>query len=185
MTVRFVLLCAGTTASARSGTFPDPDESLDSGGRARVARMGLDGLAPQRCLTSPARVARETAAALGLTATPEPLLGDRDHGEWTGLPLEAIDAQALLDWIAAPEHAPPGGESMAAVAARIRPLLDAAAAEQGTLLAITHAAVIRAFLAEALGLPVAATLAIDIAPLSRTLLSFHGRWRLQELRRGS
>lgn len=72
---------------------------------------------------------------------------------------------------------------MAVLTARVGGWLDTVRNTGAPLLAITHAAVIRAALAHALGLPVAATLAIDVAPLSRTTLSFNDRWRLQELRR--
>ena len=41
--------------------------------------------------------------------------------------------------------------------------------------------VIRAAIAEALDMPSAATLRIDIAPLSAATLSFYGLWRLQAI----
>jgi len=45
----------------------------------------------------------------------------------------------------------------------------------------THAMTIRAALAYALDFPLHATLSIDIAPLSRIMLSFNRKWRLQSL----
>jgi broad specificity phosphatase PhoE len=43
---------------------------------------------------------------------------------------------------------------------------------------------IRAAIAHALDMSLHASLSIDIAPLSRTTLSFNGRWRLQSLEPG-
>jgi broad specificity phosphatase PhoE len=183
MTTRLVLLCAGGTASARAGGFPDPAEPLDEGGRAKAAALALVGPAADRCWTSPARAACETAELVGVTAAIESALRDIDHGEWTGRAFGDIDPAALTAWLAAPDQATPGGEAMAALVERVGRWLDTVGEEGGAALAISHAAVIRAALAHALGLPAAATLAIDVAPLSATVLSHHGRWRLQELRR--
>lgn len=183
MSTRLVLLCAGATASARRGQFPDPAEPLDDGGRAKARALVMDTPAALRCVVAPTRAAEETAASLGLDGVTEPALRDIDHGAWTGRPLDAIAPAALTAWLAAPESGAPGGEAMAAVAARVGPWLDTVRVARQAVLAITHAAVIRAVLAEALAMPVAATLAIDIAPLSRVVLSCHDRWRLRELRR--
>lgn len=183
MPVHLVLLCAGATASARQGSFPDPGEPLDEGGRAKVRRLVLDGPRPTHCVMAPSRTAGETAALLGLDTVVEEALRDIDQGAWRGQPLTAIEPGALSAWIAMPERGAPGGETMAAVVARVAPWLDQVRSGGERVLAITHTAVIRAVLAEALGLPVVATLAIDVAPLSRVVLSHHDRWRLQELRR--
>lgn len=183
MAVRLVLLCAGPTASARSGGFPDPAEPLDPGGRAKARALRLEGPPPDLCCMAPTRAAGETAELLGLAAEPVPALRDVDRGDWTGRALDTIDRRALASWLTDPAAPTPGGEGMAAVVARIAPWLDALRGSDRRVLAITHAAVIRAALAHALALPVAATLAIDIAPLAAATLSCHDRWRLAELRR--
>lgn len=184
MATRLTLLCAGATASARRGGFAAPDEPLDAGGRAKVAALRLGSVG--QVWTSPVRAAEETAELLGLAAEREPVLRDMAYGKWAGRSLEDLHADspaAVTAWLAAPEAGAPGGESMAAVIGRVSGWLGQVAETDDAVLAITHAAVIRAVLASALGLPVAATLRVDVAPLSRTLLSFHGQWRLQELRR--
>lgn len=109
MSTRLVLLCAGATASARSGGFPDAAEPLDQGGSSKARAFKLDGPVARRCWTSPARVAVETAAMLGLDAMPEPALRDIDHGDWTGRALDTIEPTALMAWLAAPEQGAPGG----------------------------------------------------------------------------
>ena len=177
MATRLVLLCCAATARARAGGFAAVDEGLDSGGRANAQGLQLGGAA----VVSPAAAAMETAAACGLVATSEPRLRDQDFGAWAGLSFDAIPAAALGAWLAAPERGAPGGETLEAVAARVAGWLDEQRAVGGTVQAVTHAMVIRALLARALGIAPAATLGVDIAPLGRVVLSFNGRWRLQTL----
>lgn len=181
MSTHLVLLCAGTTASFRAARFPDAADPLDRGGRAAVRRFVPAGRAPDRCRIAPSVAARETAALLGLAGEDEPALADIDAGDWTGSAMDAVDGAALAAWLAAPGAGTPGGESMAAVADRVGAWLDGLAT--GTMLAVTHVAVIRAAIAHALGVPVAAAFGIDVTPLMQVTLSRHGRWRVQEMRR--
>ncbi len=181
MSTHLVLLCAGTTASFRAARFPDPGDPLDEGGRAAVRRFVPARRTPGRCVIAPTAAARETAALLALAGEEEPALADLDAGDWAGRGMAAVNAAALATWLAAPEAGAPGGESMAAVAGRVGQWLDGLAT--GSILAVTHVAVIRAAIAHALAVPVAAALGIDVTPLMQVTLSRHGRWRVQELRR--
>jgi len=176
-----VLLCAGATASFRAARFADPADPLDEGGRAAVRRFVPGGRRFDRCMVAPTAAARETAALLALSGEDEPALRDIDAGDWTGRGLDELDPAALAAWLAAPGDGAPGGEGMAAVADRVGAWLDGLAA--GSVLAVTHVAVIRAAVAHILGVPAAATMGIDVTPLMRVTLSRHGRWRLQEMRR--
>nr|WP_246616704.1 histidine phosphatase family protein [Sphingomonas yunnanensis] len=179
------MLCAGATEATRAARFAAPGDALDPAGLIKVRALRLGAAASWRCVAAPERSARETAAALGLPATDEPALADRDAGAWRGRALATLPAEELAAWIATPERGAPGGESLDAVRARVGTWLDSLAARgEGRWLAVTHAAVVRAALAHALALPVAATLAIDVAPLAIVVLSFTDRWRLRELRRG-
>ncbi len=129
---------------------------------------------------SPAACARETAAALGLRATPDPALRDAGAGAWTGRDAAAIAAEdpaALADWLRDPDAAPPGGDSARAVLARVAAWMDALG--DGRLVVVTHAAVVRAAIVHALGATPECGLRIDLAPLSRTVLSRNGPWRMQ------
>ena len=184
MSVRLILLCAGGTASARFGGFADPDEPLDDGGRGKAGAVVIDGAARTRCFVSPGRAAGETAELIGLDAVVEPALADIAHGDWRGKGFDAIEPAELMRWLAAPEAGAPGGETLADVVARVGPWLDGLSSGDGTVLAVTHPMVVRAVLVQAIGLPAAAAMAIDVGPLSQTLLSFNGRWRLQGLRAG-
>jgi broad specificity phosphatase PhoE len=185
VTVRLLLLCASATAATRAARFAAPGDALDRAGLAKVQALRLGAAASWCCVAAPERSARETAAALGLSATDEPALADQDAGAWRGRALATLPPDELAAWIAAPERGAPGGESLDAVRARVGTWLDSlATAGERHRLAVTHAAVIRAALTHALALPVIATLAIDVAPLTTVALSFTDRWRLRELRRG-
>lgn len=181
MATSLLLLCAGATALSRSGGFSGPGDALDPAGLRDAAACHLPARFGRAAMSSPAVSARETAAAMGLAGGVEPALADINHGAWAGLAFAGLDEAALGQWLADPTRGAPGGESMAAVQARVGAWLGDIAQAQRAVCAITHAVPIRAALAVALGLPLQATLAIDVAPLSRTMLSFNGRWRLQAL----
>ena len=186
LATRLLLLCSGPTTSSRTGAFPAIDEPLDEGGLRKARGRNAGTPPPDLVLTSPARVARDTASALGLESNTEAALADIDHGAWSGCSLadlQSAEPDALASWFTDPSAGAPGGETMQDVARRVGPWLDIQAGAGTTVMGITHAAVIRAGLAHALKLPVRSTLQIDIAPLSVTTLSFNGIWRLQELRR--
>ncbi len=106
-------------------------------------------------LTSPLRRCVETAAALGLDATPEPALIEMDWGGYEGQTLAALRAAGGAAFAAAEarglDFTPPGGESPRAVQARLTPLLVRLAAARMSCLGITHRGVIRALCALALG----------------------------------
>lgn len=135
-------------------------------------------------VAAPERAAAETAALGGLAAQSEARLADIDRGDWAGRDLASLhraDPDRLAAWLRDPASAVPGGEAMDGVARRVAGWLRQIETIDDTLLAIAHAAVIRAAIAVAIEIPVGRTLAIDIAPLSQTILSFNRRWRLQAL----
>ncbi len=186
MATRLTLLCAGATASSRIGAFPSPAESLDEGGARKAAAYRLRGPRPDLVVSSPSLAAIETADALALDAHPEPLLADLDFGDWSGRTLSDVQEAApplLLAWLVDPTQATPGGESMEALVARVGSWMDCRTDGSKTVLAVCHAAVMRAALSHALSMPLAGVLRIDIAPLASMHLSHQGQWRLQELRR--
>jgi probable phosphoglycerate mutase len=134
------------------------DLPLSPAGHAQASRWRLppdlrrlDAEGRLGWVTSPLRRAMETAGRLGGAAPAvEPRLAERHYGDWTGQPLDAIDAGAAgTGWA----HRPPGGESAAEVLARARAWLDDLAARPGpdTWLAVTHSGVIRVLVAAAVG----------------------------------
>lgn len=96
---------------------------------------------PSACWHSPLRRAASTAERIAerqdqpVTRTPDPRLSEIDQGAWQGLTHEEVkrrDPEILRGWRNEPAttHAP-GGESLADVAARVRPFLVDALASLG------------------------------------------------------
>ena len=187
MTTRVRLLCHASTSAMRTSTFP-ADEELDAQGRQKLSALSRHLQHWDRCVTSPARRATQTAAALGLQATIEPMLRDCDYGRWTGRSFDEVQAEepeALAEWIKDPSAAPHGGESVVAMIARVSAWLDRQLTTPGAMLAITHASVIRAAIVCALEAEPRSFWHIDIAPLSLTQLSGNGgRWTLASMSSG-
>jgi broad specificity phosphatase PhoE len=182
MNRRLTLICHAATPATRAAAFP-----ADEGGEP--AAHGLSAaLAPRlgrvdRAFVSPARAARETAAALGLGATTEPALRDCDFGRWAGRRLadvQAADAAGVAAWLADAAAAPHGGEPLAAVFGRVAEWLAARAADRGHMVAVTHASVMRAAVLAVLDAPAGAFWRIDVAPLAIIELGSDGRrWNLR------
>jgi broad specificity phosphatase PhoE len=184
MTARLDLLAHGASAATRGARFPDDDPLEASAIGALDALRGR--LRPYaQVLTSPARAARETAAALGFDAEVEMALSDCDYGRWRGLASKDVaerEPDEFAAWLGDPAAAPHGGESLAVLIERIGAWLTQALAGETATLAVTHAAVIRAAIVNVLGASSSSFARIDVAPLSLTRLSGHaGRWNLVAL----
>ncbi|KAB0678113.1 histidine phosphatase family protein [Aureimonas leprariae] len=184
MPTRLLLLSHGRTAGEAAVGFPD-DESLSDKGLAAVRRLAERLPRLDRAFASPARAARESAEALRVEAAPEPALGDQDWGRWRGRSLDEIAASepdALKGWIAGDDPAPPGGEPLAAVIRRIGIWLDGRREAGGRVLAVTHAAVLRAAVLHVLGAHPSAARALDVEPLTLAEFTCDGRrWALGRL----
>ncbi len=180
--MRLTLLCSATGDSRRRARFPD-DEPLDAAGIA--AALALDVKRADRVLVSPALRARQTAEALGLAGAVDERLREIDYGTWAGRELGEVAAsepEAMAAWLADPNAAPHGGESLAALFERAGAFLAERLNESGHVLAITHAEPMRAMAAVALGAPHGAFWRIDVAPLTRLILTSDGkRWNLRAL----
>ncbi|GAA4871840.1 histidine phosphatase family protein [Kitasatospora terrestris] len=159
---------------------------------AREPRLGADepvtgpvhAVLPgaRRYATAPSRRCRTTAEALGLDAAPAPELADLDLGDWRGRTLDRLAADTpagLAAWLADPDAAPHGGESVAALCERVSHWLAGQAATGGRVLAVVDPAVVRAATVTALGLPPATFWRLDVRPLTLTHLTHHNhRWNL-------
>ena len=184
MTARLDLLAHGASAATRAARFPD-DEALEASavGALEALRGRLRPYA--QVLTAPARAARETARALGLDAEIEMALRDCDYGRWRGLASKDVaerEPEGFAAWLGDPTAAPHGGESLTALIERTQACLTLAMAREGATLAVTHAAIVRAAIVNALGAGSSAFARIDVAPLSLARLSGHaGRWNLVAL----
>jgi broad specificity phosphatase PhoE len=184
MTARLDLLAHGASAATRGARFPD-DDSLEASavGALEALRGRLRPYA--EVLTSPARAARETAAALGFDAEVEMALSDCDYGRWRGLASKDVaerEPDEFAAWLGDPSSAPHGGESVAGLIERTRAGLTQSLARESVTLAVTHAAVVRAAIVNVLGASSSSFARIDVAPLSLARLSGHaGRWNVVAL----
>jgi broad specificity phosphatase PhoE len=182
MLVRLTMICNGATAATRQGSFPS-DEPLEPRSITLAKAMRATLRRADRAWTAPALRARQTADALALDASVEPLLRDQDHGRWAGKGFDEVQAQqpeGIAAWLTDPDAAPHGGVSLASVAHRTSNLMDRLIAERGHTVAITHSSVIRTAILHVLGAPLAACWKIDIEPLSITDFRSDGRrWVLR------
>ena len=142
------------------------DEPLADSGVAQAESLAV-ALAPlpvRAVYSSPLSRARETggriAEARQVPLRLEPRLREQSFGEWEGLTrAEALarDGERLLRWEADLGTAPPGGEALADVQARMLDLIgDLARGHPGEWIAlVSHVGPIKALLCAALGAPLA------------------------------
>jgi alpha-ribazole phosphatase len=124
---------------------------------AAVSAAKLRNLLPAGAAvySSPLRRCRDLAEALH----PAPIFDDRlkeiHFGEWEMQAWDSIDRAAIDAWAAATlDHAPPGGESVAALYERVsRFIRERHAAHENNLILFTHAGVMKACCALLLNLP--------------------------------
>lgn len=156
------------------------DPPADTGDAAALAELAARLPHQAVWVTSHLRRTRQTAAALrlpgsghsGVGALVERDLAEQDFGAWEGLSHDAVadlyPEEARRFWTAPATEAPPGGESFAAVMARVSAaigrLTDAQAGRD--VVAVIHGGSIRAALALALDLTPEAALRLSVAPLS-------------------
>jgi broad specificity phosphatase PhoE len=182
MLVRLTMICSGVTLATRKGGFP-LDEPLERQALASASVIGGALRRADHVWTSPALRARQTAEAMSLKPSIEPLLADQGHGSWAGRSFEEIQAEqpdGIAAWLGDPDATPHGGESLADVARRGSALMAGLIAERGHTIAVTHASIIRAAMVHVLGAPLSAFWKIDIEPLSITEFRSDGRrWVLR------
>jgi broad specificity phosphatase PhoE len=190
MDMRLLLISHASTAAQRAGRFP-ADDPLDARGLAEVEAAAnatrLRAAIPRdaAAFVSPAICARDTTRALGLAASVDAALADIDYGCWQGRRLTdlAVEApQQLAAWTRDPDAAPPDGESFSQLVKRVGKWLDAlgtpddtnggtrttidASKHTPTVIAVTHAPLLRAAIVHATGASPTVFSRIEIAPLA-------------------
>ncbi len=161
--IRFVR--HGETAHNREGKFQGrADVELSARGLEQVARLAtrLATADIAAVYSSPLARARQTAMAIAAVAGCEVEADDRlielDYGEWDGRPLGDIGAREWAAWRADPTFAPPGGESLIAVTARVASFCrDRLADRDHDVIAVSHVSPIKAAVCWALGVDERAT----------------------------
>jgi broad specificity phosphatase PhoE len=137
------------------------DPPLNDAGRAQAVAVAekLAKLEPASVLTSPLVRARETAEIVakqfGLEVVVDERLIEIDYGEHDGALLGSLPHDLVHLWRTDADFAPPGGESLAAVGARMAEFtaqfLDSLA--DGPMIAVSHVSPIKAAVLWALDLP--------------------------------
>jgi broad specificity phosphatase PhoE len=176
LATRLTLISHAATQAQRRAAFP-LDEALEQAEIEKVAALAWRAPRAEQILSGPEHRARQTAAALGLSAKIADDLRDCDYGTWSGCSLNEIQAQSPAEvaaWLADPAAAPHGGESIVSMIQRIGSWLESQQ-EPGHVLAVTHPAVIRSAVICVLEAPPPAFWRIEAEPLSLTDLRFNGR----------
>jgi broad specificity phosphatase PhoE len=141
-----------TDANAAGLLLGRADPPLSEEGRRQAA--ALAGAVPPdaRVVSSPLARTRETAAAFGRPVEIDERWIELDYGEFDGVPLRDVPAEIWREWRANPTFAPPGGESLTTLGARVR----AACAEmvdelrRDDVVVVSHVSPIKAAIAWAL-----------------------------------
>ncbi|MGW4383256.1 histidine phosphatase family protein [Kitasatospora sp. NPDC004531] len=175
------------SAGILAGWMPGVD--LDDTGRAQAAALPerLAGLPIARLVSSPLERCRQTLEPLA-AARPElgppdldERLGECHYGDWTGRPLSELAEEPL--WRTVQDHASgaafPGGESLRALSHRtvdaVREWNAKISVEHGPdalWAAATHGDVIKAIVADALGLHLDHFQRISVEPCSVTAIRY-------------
>jgi 2,3-bisphosphoglycerate-dependent phosphoglycerate mutase len=162
---------------------------LDEAGNKQVAELAgrLSGVPLRAVVTSPLRRCRQTAQVVlsaqsdGCVMTVEQGLVECAYGEWTGRPLRELSKDKL--WSAV-QHQPsavrfPGGESMSEMSARaigaVRSWdarMEAQYGPHAVWAAVSHGDIIKAILADALGMHLDSFQRLVVDPASISIVRY-------------
>ncbi len=155
--------------------------------------VALDGLAallppPDALFVTPLQRTAQTARALaehGVVlpdAAVEPAFAEQHFGTWEGGRWDGLADAAAAFWRDPARTAPPGGEALATVMARVGTAVDGhtRANAGGDILCVAHAGALRGAVAHALGLTPDQALRLAFDPLGVTRLEALGDagWRV-------
>jgi len=166
------------------------DISLSEQGHREAAAIVplINAHRPDRCFCSPLKRCLETVKPLTtLQFEIDSDLRETDFGKWEGLTFDQIqqaDPAAVDRWAEYdPQFAFPGGEQIGDFLRRVRKVADAlASCEEKTILAATHAGIIRALICHFLCLHPRHYLLFEIEYASLTILDlFEGKGVLKGL----
>ncbi|MGL4172630.1 MAG: bifunctional RNase H/acid phosphatase [Actinomycetota bacterium] len=167
-----------TETSRLSGSRSNPELSAQGKRQAEsLARMLSEAGPWQAVVSSPARRARQTAQIiedrLGVTVTGEADFSELDFGVWEGCTIEEVRRrwpERYQDWSRSPDVAPPQGENVADLLARVLAARNRILATypRGRVIVVTHAGPIRALVTNILGAPLGNGLRIDVPTASIT-----------------
>ncbi|MEQ6902048.1 histidine phosphatase family protein [Nocardioides sp. YIM 152588] len=189
---------AHTSGRRFSGGLTGEDPPLSPEGReqALLAARWLTELGDRvdAVIASPVRRTRETADAiageLGLVVEEDADFAEMDFGSWEGRTfgeVAAADRAGMDTWLGDLAAAPHGGESFEEVRARVLAgldrVLDAHAGR--TVVLASHVTPIKTLVAHAVGAPLSALFALELAPASVSVVAFYPDGTAGGGRRGS
>lgn len=189
--MKLLLVRHGETTWGRDGRYQGHSDSPLSArgkGQARALAERLATTDGIRIVASPLMRAQATAQIiadrLDLPVATDHRLMELAYGQWEGLQQAAIKEKwpgLLRLWKRRPDQVTfPGGESLSDVQHRVQSFLWHAAAQSGTLLAITHDGVARVAVLEAQGESLASFREVRIANASMTSIAWHeGQWTIE------
>lgn len=175
---RFVLVRHGEASGNRELRYLGvTDAPLTEHGQQQALQLAtaLSPYSITAIYASPLSRARVTAdaiaSALQLPVTVEPNLREENYGAWEALTHAEVltrDPERLAAWEAGAVSAPPGGESLAEVSARIIACADTLAARHAdqTIALVSHVGPIKALICATLGLPLTGTRRMWLDPAS-------------------
>jgi broad specificity phosphatase PhoE len=168
-----VVVRHGRTAHNASGRLLGRlDPPLDATGERQAVALA-DAVGPvDRVVSSPLLRTRQTAEALGLPVEVDERWIELDYGSLDGTPLAEVPSDVWQRWRRDADFAPPGGESLAGLGARVRGALDDLAGDagpgSGTTVVVTHVSPVKAAVTWALGTDDLTTWKLWVAPASIT-----------------
>lgn len=154
-----------TAANARGLLLGRADPPLNETGHRQARALAAALPRAARIVSSPLLRARQTAAVLcgadpggaevpdGGAVEVDPRWIEMDYGELDGRPATALGEQSWRTWRSDPDFVPAGGESVAAVCARVRQACTELAedAARGDVVVVSHVSPIKAAVTWALG----------------------------------
>jgi probable phosphoglycerate mutase len=183
---RFVLVRHGSTEHSAEKRFSGRNAlTLDEAGRAQAAALAKRLAAtkdPAAVIASPLKRTMQTAEAIalavGVAVESNDDLIETDFGAWEGQTVaeaQASHPDELAAWLGSPDAAPPGGESFADVARRVRRGRDAIiAAHPGrTVIVVSHVTPIKTLLRLALDAPPSSMFRIQLDTASVSLIDYY------------
>lgn len=177
-----ILVRHGRTAANAAGLLQGRmDPALDEVGNAQAARIGAflrsTSTEPPVVMSSPLLRARQTAAHIAGDVTIDDRWQEIAYGVYEGRPLADVSASQWARWRADDHFALEGGESLAALLARVRPALDdllALAAERDVVV-VSHVSPIKAAIAWALGVGIDISWRCQLGQASISRIAVSGR----------
>ncbi len=171
-----ILARHGRTASNAAGLLLGrADPPLDELGMTQAGDLGrmLSAIAPVRVVSSPLSRTRQTAEALGLPVTIDERWVELDYGEFDQRPMSDIPLDVWQAWRSNPGFEPPGGESLQAMAERVRDACAELAEEaaEHDIVVFTHVSPIKAAVAWALQVGIEASWRMHLFPASITRIA--------------